>query len=223
LGHLQRAKHALNLSDQQVTDIETIFHDLRTQNQTYRDSLHGAMADIATTLINNPNDLAAAQALLDKQEATEHQMKVNALQAASKALNVLTPEQRGKLGDFIKEHHGPLARYDDVTVRCLLSRAHRSSKLGSDGRIRDTATARRRHLRAARDRRGQTRRRIGVRLSRVKIHETSVVDRLGNRAQRARRGRPRAGGFREGLPDHRPLQDGTTLRTVDLSNQIGRA
>lgn len=110
LGHLQHAKHALGLSDQQVTDIETIFHDLRTQNQTYRDSLHGAMADIATTLINNPNDVAAAQALLDKQEATEHQMKVNALQAASKALNVLTPDQRAKLGDFIKEHHGPMAR-----------------------------------------------------------------------------------------------------------------
>jgi len=110
LGHLQRAKHALNLSDQQVTDIENIFRDLRMQNQTYRDSLHGAMGDIATTLINNPNDLAAAQALLDKQEATEHQMKVNALLAASKALNVLTPDQRSKLGDFIKEHHGPMAR-----------------------------------------------------------------------------------------------------------------
>ena len=110
LGHLQRAKHALGLSDQQVTDIENIVHDLRAQNQTYRESLHGAMADIATTLINNPNDIAAAQALLDKQEATEHQMKVNALQAASKALNVLTPDQRAKLGDFIKEHHGPMAR-----------------------------------------------------------------------------------------------------------------
>jgi Spy/CpxP family protein refolding chaperone len=110
LGHLQRAKHALGLSDQQVTDIENIFRDLKTQNQTYRDALHGAMGDIATTLINNPNDVAAAQALLDKQEATEHQMKVNALQAASKALNVLTPDQRSKLGDFVKEHHGRMMR-----------------------------------------------------------------------------------------------------------------
>ena len=105
LGHLQQAKAALGLSDQQVTDIETIFKDLHAQNQTYRDSLHGTMKDVITTLINNPNDVAAAQALLDKQEATEHQMKVNALQAASKALNVLTPDQRTKLGDFIKERH----------------------------------------------------------------------------------------------------------------------
>lgn len=105
LGHLQKAKAALGLSDQQVTDIETIFKDLRTQNQQYRQSLHGTMKDVITTLINNPNDVAAAQALLDKQEATEHQMKSNALAAASKALNVLTPDQRTKLGTFVAERH----------------------------------------------------------------------------------------------------------------------
>jgi Spy/CpxP family protein refolding chaperone len=105
LGHLQHAKAALGLSDQQTTDIETIFKDLRTQNQAYRESLHGTMKDVATTLINNPNDVAAAQALLDKQEAAEHQMKSNALAAASKALNVLTPDQRTKLLDFVNQHH----------------------------------------------------------------------------------------------------------------------
>ena len=103
LGHLQHAKQALGLSDQQVTDIETIFKDLRTQNQQYRQSLHGNMKDIATILINNPNDLAAAQALLDKQTDAERQMKSNALAAASKALNVLTPDQRGKLQQFLQE------------------------------------------------------------------------------------------------------------------------
>lgn len=105
LGHLQQAKQALGLSDQQVSDIETIFKDLRTQNQQYRESLHGTMQQIATILINNPNDTAAAQALLDKQADTEKQMKTNALLAASKALNVLTPDQRGKLQTFISERH----------------------------------------------------------------------------------------------------------------------
>lgn len=105
LGHLQQAKAALGLSDQQVSDIQAIFQDLRTQNQAYRQSLHGTMKDVATTLINNPGDIATAQALLDKQEAAEHQMKSNALAAASKALNVLTPDQRGKLLDFINQHH----------------------------------------------------------------------------------------------------------------------
>src|SRR2546423_12910738 len=105
LGHLQHAKQALGLSDQQVSDIETIFKDLHTQNAQYRESLHGSMEQIATTLINNPNDLATAQALLDKQSDTERQLKSNALAAASKALNVLTADQRAKLGDFVKEHH----------------------------------------------------------------------------------------------------------------------
>lgn len=110
LGHLQRAKQALGLSDQQVTDIEGIVKDLHTQNAQFRDSLHGTMKDVATTLINNPNDLAAAQALLDKQEAAEHQMKANALAAASKALNVLTADQRGKLLEFVNQHHERMQR-----------------------------------------------------------------------------------------------------------------
>ena len=105
LGHLQHAKQALGLSDQQVGDIETIFKDLHSQNAQYHESLHGSMEQIATALINNPNDLATAQALLDKQSDTERQLKSNALAAASKALNVLTADQRAKLGDFIKEHH----------------------------------------------------------------------------------------------------------------------
>ena len=94
LGHLQHAKQALGLSDQQASDIETIFKDLRSQNAQYRESLHGSMEQVAT-----------AQALLDKQSDTERQLKSNALAAASKALNVLTADQRAKLGDFIKEHH----------------------------------------------------------------------------------------------------------------------
>ena len=105
LGHLQHAKQALGLSDQQVGDIEGIFRDLHSQNAQYRESLHGSMEQVATALINNPNDLATAQALLDKQSDTERQLKSNALAAASKALNVLTADQRAKLGDFIKEHH----------------------------------------------------------------------------------------------------------------------
>src|ERR1041385_7074023 len=81
LGHLQHAKQALGLSDQQVSDIETIFKDLRTQNQPYRESLHGNMQQIATILLNNPNDTAAAQALVDKQDSSEKQMKTNAVRS----------------------------------------------------------------------------------------------------------------------------------------------
>ena len=104
LGHLEHAKQALGLSDQQVADIKAIFQDLHTQNAASRDQLHGGLKSVAEALIANPNDVAAAQALLDKQEAAEHAMKVNVLNAASKALNVLTPDQRAKLGAKLREH-----------------------------------------------------------------------------------------------------------------------
>jgi Spy/CpxP family protein refolding chaperone len=103
-GHLQKAKEALGLSDQQMTDIQAIFQQLHDQNAQYRQQLHGGMQQILETLVKNPNDVAAAQALIDQQAESERAMKSNMLNAASKALNVLTPDQRIKLGDLIQQH-----------------------------------------------------------------------------------------------------------------------
>jgi Spy/CpxP family protein refolding chaperone len=105
---LQRAKAALGLSDQQSADIKQIFTDLRTQNEPYRASLRGGRQAIAQVLLANPNDVAGAQALLDKQLDAERQMKHNALIAASKALNVLTPDQRTKASAFLQQRMAKL-------------------------------------------------------------------------------------------------------------------
>lgn len=102
-GHLGRAKVALGLSDQQAADIKKIFADLRTQNEPYRASLRGGMQSVAQALIANPNDVAAAQALLDKQNDAERVMKSNALNAAAKALNVLSSDQRAKAATFLQQ------------------------------------------------------------------------------------------------------------------------
>ena len=56
-----------------------------------------------TTLINNPNDTAAAQTILNQQEQAEAAMKANTLAAVSKALNILTPDQRAQLGQMIQQ------------------------------------------------------------------------------------------------------------------------
>jgi Spy/CpxP family protein refolding chaperone len=103
-GHLRHAQQTLGLSDQQVSDIQAIFKDLHQQNQTYRQSMHSTMQQVAEMLIKNPNDIAAAQALLDRQMENERTLRNNALTAASKALNVLTPDQRGKLDTLVQEH-----------------------------------------------------------------------------------------------------------------------
>lgn len=111
---LQRAKVALGLSDQQSADIKQIFADLRTQNEPLRTSMRGGRQAIAQVLLANPNDVAGAQALLDKQLDAERQMKHNALVAASKALNVLTPDQRAKASAFLQQRmakqHGDSGR-----------------------------------------------------------------------------------------------------------------
>jgi Spy/CpxP family protein refolding chaperone len=102
-GHLGRAKKALGLSDQQAADIKKIFTDLRTQNEPYRASLRGGRQSVAQALLANPNDLAAAQALLDKQSEAERVMKTNALNAAAKAINVLSADQRTKAATFLQQ------------------------------------------------------------------------------------------------------------------------
>jgi periplasmic protein CpxP/Spy len=102
-GHLDKAKAKLGLSDDQVTQIKAIADDLKTKNAPYRDQVRGGFQSIATTLLNNPNDIAAAQALLDKQSQAEQTMKSNMLTAVSKALNVLTPDQRAKVAQFLAD------------------------------------------------------------------------------------------------------------------------
>jgi Spy/CpxP family protein refolding chaperone len=101
LGRLGALRQELNLSDAQVTQIKAIAKDLHEQNKPYREQLRGGFHSIAQTLLANPNDVASAQTQLDQQNNAEKAMKANVLSAASKALNVLTPEQRAKLATLL--------------------------------------------------------------------------------------------------------------------------
>jgi Spy/CpxP family protein refolding chaperone len=115
LGHLRQVKEELDLSDAQVDQIKEIFKSVHEQNAAYRESLHDGFKDAATALLANPNDLAGAQALLDKQAAAQKAMRSNVLVATSKALNVLTADQRSKLSDLIAERaerRGPRRRVE---------------------------------------------------------------------------------------------------------------
>jgi periplasmic protein CpxP/Spy len=103
LAHLAHAKEYLNLTDAQVDQLKAIGKELHEQNAPYRKQLHGGLVQVAQTLISNPNDVAAAQAQLDQQNAVEATLKTNTLAAAAKALNVLTPDQRAKVGDFLSK------------------------------------------------------------------------------------------------------------------------
>ena len=110
LGHLKHAKEELDLSDQQVAQIKAIFEETRQANATSREQLHGGLRDAAQILLANPNDLAGAQAVLDRQAAAEHALKSSVLNAAAKAFAVLDAGQRAKLRTMIDEHQGHRAR-----------------------------------------------------------------------------------------------------------------
>ena len=103
-GHLRHMKGELALTDAQSEQIRAIFKDAQQQNKQYFEQLHGGLKGVATVLLANPNDLAGAQAVLDQQAAAERIVKTNLLTATSKAVNVLTPEQRTKLAGLMAKH-----------------------------------------------------------------------------------------------------------------------
>lgn len=103
LAHLDHVKQELDLSDQQVDQIKAIVAETHEQNAQYREQMHGGLHQVLATLVANPNDLSGAQAVLDQQLANEKALKQSLLTATSKALNVLTAEQRGKLAQMMTE------------------------------------------------------------------------------------------------------------------------
>jgi Spy/CpxP family protein refolding chaperone len=104
LARLAHVKEELDLSDQQVAQIKGIIAETRALNAPYREQLHGGYKNVAQALLDNPNDVARAQALVDQQLNAERALKTNFLNAAAKALAVLSDEQRAKLSTMIAEH-----------------------------------------------------------------------------------------------------------------------
>lgn len=103
LGRLHRVQAALDLSDAQVDQLKAIAQQVHEQNAPYRQQLRDGRLQIAQALLANPNDIAAAQALIDQQATAERTMKMNVLAGVSKALNVLTPDQRAKASQFLAD------------------------------------------------------------------------------------------------------------------------
>jgi len=103
LRHLGQLKEELDLSDAQTAQLKAIVKETHEQNKGFRQQMHGTFKDVATTLLVNPNDVAGAQAIVDRQAEAERVLKSNLIVAASKAMNVLTPEQRTKLAMHLAE------------------------------------------------------------------------------------------------------------------------
>lgn len=104
VGHLAHLKDELDLTDAQADQIKAIFKETRAANRQYRAQLHGTYKNVAQTLIANPQNVAAAQALVNQQTEAERALKASIVNGAAKALAVLTPEQREKLQGKLAAH-----------------------------------------------------------------------------------------------------------------------
>jgi Spy/CpxP family protein refolding chaperone len=104
VGHLAHLKSELDLTGEQAAEIRKIFKESREQNKQYREQLHGTYKSVAQTLIANPSNVAAAQALINQQTEAERALKANLVSNAARALAVLTPEQREKLQGKLAAH-----------------------------------------------------------------------------------------------------------------------
>ncbi|HUP48677.1 MAG TPA: Spy/CpxP family protein refolding chaperone [Thermoanaerobaculia bacterium] len=103
LAHLQRLRGELGLSDDQVAQISAILRSAREQNAPYREQLRGGRATVFEALLADPNDLAAAEAILDRQASAQRAIRANMIAATSRALNILTADQRETLSRLVAE------------------------------------------------------------------------------------------------------------------------
>ena len=71
LSHLEQLKDELDLSEAQTAQLKAIVRETREQNKGFHEQIHGTLKGVATTLLTNPNDIAGAQAIVDRQDAAE--------------------------------------------------------------------------------------------------------------------------------------------------------
>jgi Spy/CpxP family protein refolding chaperone len=104
LARLHALHDELNLTDAQMKALHEIFDKTRAQNAEAKKSLHAGLMDAAGILLQDPENLAAARIVLEKQDTAADQLKANLLGGVAEGLRVLTPEQRQKLSQRLAEH-----------------------------------------------------------------------------------------------------------------------
>jgi Spy/CpxP family protein refolding chaperone len=97
LEKLRQLRDELNLTESQRTKLREIGKETRQANKEYRAALRDNFVDAGLILVKNPDDIPAATAALDRNEAAKKDLRANVLEGVSKAIKVLTPEQRSIL------------------------------------------------------------------------------------------------------------------------------
>ena len=101
-AHIEELSEQLNLTDEQVEQIRVIFRDLHELNAPFRKELKGGLGTAFQSLLLNPDDIAGAQAAVDRQAQAERAISSNTINATANALKVLSAEQRTQLAQLLE-------------------------------------------------------------------------------------------------------------------------
>lgn len=101
---LHQLQDELQITDAQKKSLHEIFDRARAENTGARKSLHEGLIGAAQRLLVNPDDIAGAREVFDRQQAAKEQLATSILGSVSEAVRTLTPEQRLRLSVWLSEH-----------------------------------------------------------------------------------------------------------------------
>lgn len=106
LEKLRQLGDELDLSDSQLAELRKIRKETREANSAYRASLRENFTEAGLVLLANPDDVAGAEAILDRNEQSKKELRANVLEGVSDAIKVLDAEQRAKLKIVLEQRMG---------------------------------------------------------------------------------------------------------------------
>ncbi len=104
LHRLHSMKGELGITAEQEQQLKVVHQSVRDENRELSKQMPAAFMNAGAVLLANPDDLAGARAVLQRQQSVELELRANMLEGVSQALKVLTPEQRAKLAAKIRNH-----------------------------------------------------------------------------------------------------------------------
>lgn len=105
-AHLDKLTQELNLTPSQVSEIKQIHQDFLTATQATRDDLMAKKQQMMTLWMATPIDVNAIKALAADMERDRAEIRDRGIDAMAAGLNVLTPDQRAKLGTMMQNLKG---------------------------------------------------------------------------------------------------------------------
>ena len=94
----------LELTDAQKTQIKEIFHGAKPAMQPLMEQEHQSRKAMMALITSGNFDQAKAQSIINQESLVHAQMEMQHAQLASKAYQVLTPEQKTKFNDLMAQH-----------------------------------------------------------------------------------------------------------------------